>query len=111
MKDLKQSTKQRFVAMDFDFASEELETIIVAQESGVDQDIAAKLVQFANTTRALVGHGLDEGASTRLLNYAGMLIVGGVDVVDACQMAMVKPITDDAEVRETMQTSIEAIFG
>jgi nitric oxide reductase NorQ protein len=111
MKDLKQSTKQRFVAMDFDFANEELETIIVTQESGVDQSIAAKLVQFANTTRALVGHGLDEGASTRLLNYAGTLIVGGVDVKDACQMAMVKPITDDAEVRETMQTSIEAIFG
>ena len=111
MKDLKQSTKQRFVAMDFDFANEELETIIVTQESGVDQNIAAKLVQFANTTRALVGHGLDEGASTRLLNYAGTLIVGGVGVKDACQMAMVKPITDDVEVRETMQTSIEAIFG
>ena len=111
MKDLKQSTKQRFVALDFDFASPEIEAIIVSKESGVDSEIAKKLVQFANTTRKLVGHGLDEGASTRLLNYAGILITKGVDIKDACQIALIKPITDDAEVREVMNASIEAIFG
>ena len=111
MKDLKQSTKQRFIALDFDFARPEIEAIIVSNESGVDSEIAEKLVQFANTTRKLVGHGLDEGASTRLLNYAGILISKGVDVKDACQMALIKPITDDIEVREAMNASIEAIFG
>ena len=111
MKDLKQSTKQRFVALDFDFASPEIEAIIVSNESGVDPEIAKKLVQFANATRKLVGHGLDEGASTRLLNYAGVLISKGVDIKDACQIALIKPITDDTEVREAMNTSMEAIFG
>ena len=111
MKDLKQSTKQRFVALDFDFASPDIEAIIVSNESGVDSEIAEKLVQFANTTRKLVGHGLDEGASTRLLNYAGILISKGVDIKDACQIALIKPITDDAEVREAMNASLEAIFG
>ena len=111
MKDLKQSTKQRFIAFDFDFANPEIETIIVSKESGVDSKIAEKLVQFANTTRKLVGHGLDEGASTRLLNYAGILINSGVDIKDACQIALIKPITDDSEVRDAMNASIEAIFG
>ncbi len=111
MKDLKQSTKQRFVAMDFDFAAEELEAEIVAKESGVGHDMAKKLVQFAITTRQLVGHGLDEGASTRLLIYAGILIVSGICVQDACEMALIKPITDDLEVRESMLTSIDVIFG
>jgi nitric oxide reductase NorQ protein len=59
----------------------------------------------------LVGHGLDEGASTRLLNYAGTLIASGVEVKDACHMALVCPITDDAEVRTTMGGAIDAIFG
>lgn len=111
MKDLKQSTKQRFCAMDFDYASAELEASIVTKESGVDQKIANQLVQLAQTTRNLVGHGLDEGASTRLLNYAGTLIVTGVEVKDACHMALVSPITDDAEVRVTMTGAIDAIFG
>jgi nitric oxide reductase NorQ protein len=111
MKDLKQSTKQRFTAMDFDYASAELEARIIVKESGVDPIIAEKLVKLAQTTRNLVGHGLDEGASTRLLNYAGNLINGGVDVKDACHMALVCPITDDAEVRTTMGGAIDAIFG
>jgi nitric oxide reductase NorQ protein len=111
MKDLKQSTKQRFTGMDFDYASAELEASIVVKESGVDADTAAKLVKLAEATRNLVGHGLDEGASTRLLNYAGTLIAAGVDVKDACHMALVCPITDDAEVRTTMGGAIDAIFG
>jgi nitric oxide reductase NorQ protein len=111
MKDLKQSTKQRFTGMDFDYANAELEASIVVKESGVDGDIATKLVKLAHATRNLVGHGLDEGASTRLLNYAGTLIASGVDVKDACNMALVCPITDDAEIRTTMSSAIDAIFG
>ena len=79
MKDLKQSTKQRFAALNFDYANNELEVKIIMQESGVSIDIAQKLVQLAQTTRNLVGHGLDEGASTRLLNYAATLIKGGIE--------------------------------
>lgn len=111
MKDLKQSTKQRFTGMDFDYANAELEASIVVKESGVGSDIATKLVKLAHATRHLVGHGLDEGASTRLLNYAGTLIASGVDVKDACNMALVCPITDDAEIRTTMSGAIDAIFG
>ncbi|SFV52484.1 Rubisco activation protein CbbQ [hydrothermal vent metagenome] len=111
MKDLKQSTKQRFTAMNFDYASAELEANIIFKESGVDKEIAQKLVQLAQTTRNLVGHGLDEGASTRLLNYAGTLIKEGIEVKQACQMALVSPITDDKEVLETMKNNIEMVFG
>ncbi|BAF61765.1 CbbQ/NirQ/NorQ/GpvN family protein [Candidatus Vesicomyidisocius calyptogenae] len=110
MKDLKQSTKQRFTGMDFDYVSAELETSIVVRESGVGGDIATKLVKLAQVTRNLVGHGIDEGASTRLLNYAGTLIASGVGVKDACNMALVCPITDDVEIRTTMGSAIDAIF-
>ncbi len=110
MKDLKQSTKQRFTGMDFDYAQAEVEASIVATESGVDMATAKKLVQLAQTTRNLVGHGLDEGASTRLLNYAGTLIASDIDAKEACHMALVCPITDDQEVRTTMGGAIDAIF-
>ncbi|BAS68048.1 MAG: CbbQ/NirQ/NorQ/GpvN family protein [Gammaproteobacteria bacterium] len=110
MKDLKQSTKQRFTGMDFDYASAELEASIIVKESGVDVETAKKLVKLAHTTRNLVGHGLDEGASTRLLNYAATLISAGVNVKDACNMALVCPITDDGEIRATMSSAIDVIF-
>lgn len=110
MKDLKQSTKQRFVAFDFDYPSAELETTIVQRESGVDTDTAAKLVKIAHTARNLKGHGLDEGISTRLLVYAGGLIKSGVNAQDACRMALVSPITDDADIRSTLQHAIEVVF-
>jgi nitric oxide reductase NorQ protein len=110
MKDLKQSTKQRFVAFDFDYPSAELETKIVQQESGVDADTAAKLVKIAHTARNLKGHGLDEGISTRLLVYTGSLIKGGIHPQDACRMALVSPITDDADIRSTLQHAIEMVF-
>lgn len=110
MKDLKQSTKQRFVAFDFDYPSTELESEIVAKESGVDAETAAKLVKIAHTARNLKGHGLDEGISTRLLVYAGNLIKGGIAPRDACQMALVSPITDDADIRSTLGHAIEMVF-
>ncbi len=111
MKDLKQSTKQRFVGMDFDYASESVETEILAQETGLDKDTAGKLVQIGITARNLKGHGLDEGISTRLLVYAASLIKDGVDAQDACKMALVRPITDDADIRSTLDHAIDQIFG
>ena len=69
------------------------------------------LVKVAGVARNLKGHGLDEGISTRLLVYAATLIKDGVAPVDACRMAMVRPITDDADIRETLDHAIDATFA
>jgi nitric oxide reductase NorQ protein len=111
MKDLKQSTKQRFTAFDFDYPDAKLETGIVAKETGLDEETTAKLVKIGATARNLKGHGLDEGISTRLLVYAATLIKGGVEPRDACRMALVRPITDDADIRDTLDHAIDATFG
>lgn len=110
MKDLKQSTKQRFGGLDFDYPEEKIEVEIVAKESGVQSDIAAKLVQIAHRARNLKGHGLDEGISTRLLVYAGQLIAKGIEPVAACQMTMVTPLTDDPDMRETLSAAVSTFF-
>jgi nitric oxide reductase NorQ protein len=110
MKDLKQSTKQRFGALDFSYPDSEVETEIVAHESGVDADTASKLVQVAHRARNLKGHGLDEGISTRLLVYAGNLIARGIEPKSACMMTLVRPITDDIDMRETLDASIATYF-
>ena len=111
IKDLKQSTKQRFTAFDFDYPEAALEAGIVATESGVERDQAVRLVRIAQTARNLKGHGLDEGISTRLLVYAATLIRRGVGPVDACRMALVRPITDDTDIRATLYHAIDAVFG
>jgi len=111
MKDLKQSTKQRFCAMDFDYPEKEKETEILMKEAGIDQEMASKLVEIGEAARNLKGHGLDEGISTRLMVYAATLIAQGITPVDACKMALVRPITDDADIRETLDSTIEMIFG
>jgi nitric oxide reductase NorQ protein len=110
MKDLKQSTKQRFTAFDFDYPPAELETQIVATETGIDAGLARQLVKIAQTARNLKGHGLDEGISTRLIVYAATLIGEGVEPRDACRMAMVRPITDDADIRATLDHAIDALL-
>jgi len=90
MKDLKQSTKQRFAAMEFDYPSAAPETDIVCREAGIDAGTAGRLVQIAGVARNLKGHGLDEGISTRLLVYAATLINRGITPRDACRMSMVR---------------------
>jgi len=111
MKDLKQSTKQRFGGMDFDYPEEAIEIQIVSKESGVDEVTAKKLVQIAHRARNLKGHGLDEGISTRLLVYAGQLIAKGVDAEAACSMTMVTPLTDDPDMRDTLNAAVQTFFG
>lgn len=111
MKDLKQSTKQRFVGFEFDYPSAEVETSILATETGIDISTANQLSQVAQAARKLKGHGLDEGISTRLLVYAASLIKQGVSKKDACLMALVRPITDDRDISDSLIHSIEAIFG
>lgn len=110
MKDLKPSTKQRFAAFDFDYPPPEQEARIVASETGIGEALAARLVKIAITARNLKGHGLVEGISTRLMVYAATLMKGGVAPRDACRMALVRPITDDADIRETLDHAIDAVF-
>lgn len=110
MKDLKQSTKQRFGALNFDYPDSDSESEIVAKEAGVDSQVAGKLVQIAHRARNLKGHGLDEGISTRLLVYAGSMIAEGVDPVAACNMTLVTPLTDDPDMRETLSAAVQTFF-
>jgi len=110
MKDLKQSTKQRFAALDFDYPEAAVEAEIVAREAGIDDKTATRLIQVAHRTRNLKGHGLDEGISTRLLVYAAQMIAAGVDPVAACQMTLVTPLTDDPDMRQTLQAAVETFF-
>ncbi|MBD1547784.1 CbbQ/NirQ/NorQ/GpvN family protein [Roseibium aggregatum] len=110
MKDLKQSTKQRFGAMSFDYPVSEVEVEIVAHEAGIDRAVAERLVQVAERSRNLKGHGLDEGMSTRLLVYAGQLIGKGIPAQAACQMALVEPLTDDLDMRDTLQAAVGTFF-
>ncbi|HEY9202684.1 MAG TPA: CbbQ/NirQ/NorQ/GpvN family protein [Gammaproteobacteria bacterium] len=111
MKDLKQSTKQRFTAMNFDYAEAELESRILQNEADVDSEIAGKLVQIGEAARKLKGHGLDEGISTRLMVYAAGLIAEGVSPLEACEMALVTPITDDEDMHTTLMNTVEMVFG
>jgi len=111
MKDLKQSTKQRFTAFDFDYPAASIEAEILSKEAKIEIGLAAQLVKIGQTARNLKGHGLDEGISTRLLVYAATLIKNGVESRAACRMALVRPITDDADIRDTLDHAIDATFA
>lgn len=110
LKDLKQSTRQRFVAVEFDYPDAELEKQIVLTESGVDDDIAKQLVKFAGMTRNLKGNGLEEGASTRLLVHAAKLIMTGIAPVAACQGAITQALTDDPQMLEAVEELSASLF-
>ena len=79
---------------------------IIAHEGGVDPEMAGKLVQIAHRSRNLKGHGLDEGMSTRLLVYAAQLVNKGIEPQAACQMALVTPLTDDPDMRDTLSAAV-----
>ena len=110
LKDLKPSTRQRFVAIEFGYPSAELETEIVVRESGVDENTATLLVKYAAMTRNLKGNGLEEGASTRLLVHAGKLMVSGVDSRIACQGAIVESLTDEPEMLAALNELATSLF-
>jgi nitric oxide reductase NorQ protein len=110
LKDLKQSTRQRFVAMQFDYPAPELEARIVAEEGGIAADMAERLVTLAGKIRNIREQGLTEGASTRLLIYAAHLIRGGIAPDQACRTAVCLPLTDDDRLQETLQDLIEDLF-
>jgi nitric oxide reductase NorQ protein len=106
LKDLKESTKQRFGAIDFGYPVPEIEAEIVAHEAGIDPAAAQTLVSIGQRSRNLKGHGLDEGASTRMLIQAGRLVARGISIEAACQVALVLPITDDVDIRGALTAAI-----
>lgn len=110
MKDLKHSTRQRFVAIDFTYPSSEDEQFIIMQEGQVDEKTANNLVKLGKMVRNLRQHGLEEGISTRLLVYAGRLISDGVPPRYACQAAVTRAMTDDLEIQEAITEIIAGIF-
>ncbi len=110
LKDLKQSTRQRFVAMEFDYPNAEDETAIVAKEGNIDEQTAKDLVTIGQKVRNLRGHGLEEGVSTRLLIYAAQMIAKGISPINAAEVAIVSPITDDRELQRSIREIVTTII-
>jgi nitric oxide reductase NorQ protein len=110
LKDLKQSTRQRFVALEFNYPDDHREQTIVINESGVAADVARKLVKLGIMTRNLKGSGLDEGASTRLLVNAAKLIADGVNSVVATDTAVALALTDDQDMLKAVHELSRSVF-
>ena len=109
LKDLKQSTRQRFISLEFDYPPAEAEAQIVSREGGIDLGLARELVKIGEKVRNLKGHGLEEGVSTRLLVYAAQMIASGVDAVTACEIAIASPITDDSELQRGIREIVTTV--
>lgn len=107
---LKPATLHRFCALQFDYPQAETEVAIVARESGANLELATRLVALGMRTRRLASHGLDDGASTRMLVRAASLIRRGATPQAACRMAVVTPLTDDAELRQALDAAVDASF-
>ncbi len=110
VKDLKHSTRQRFVALEFDFPNEEQESKIISHESGCDDEHAGLLAALGGKIRNLREHGLEEGASTRVLIYAAKLINEGISPRRACQVSVTWGITDDPQVQRSIDEVVTSIF-
>jgi nitric oxide reductase NorQ protein len=110
LKDLKHSTRQRFMAVEFGYPPRDLEATIIAHESQVSEGIANDLAKLGEKVRHLKEHGLAEGVSTRLLIYAGRLIHEGIPARRACQVAVVWALTDDHDVQRSIEEVVSSIF-
>lgn len=111
LKSLKPSTRQRFMAISFDYPPPSVEAEVLVAEAGVSRPIADRLVALAGHVRKLKGRDLEEGASTRLLVYASSLIASGMKIEEAVGAALFEPLTDDAEVRRALGDLFVAVFG
>jgi len=111
LKALKPSTRQRFVAIEFGFLPVEQEIAVVAAESGLAPDRVRPLVALAGRLRALKGHDLEEGVSTRLVVYCATLIAAGASIADAVLAGMIEPLTDDADVKAALLEVARAVIG
>jgi len=110
LKDLKHSTRQRFVSIEFDYPPREYETEIIAHEAGVSKEVANDLAKLGEKVRNLRDHGLSEGVSTRLLVYAGKLISRRIPPRRACQVAVTWSLTDDQEIQRSIEEVVTSIF-
>jgi len=110
-RELKESTRQRFVSIAFDYPAPEVEAEILVHESGCDAATAATLVRLGEATRRLRSHGLREGASTRLLVYAASLACAGLPLRAACEATLVHSLSDDAELVKALQELVRAVLG
>ena len=110
LKDIKQSTRQRFISVEFDYPPVDVEAEIVFQESGCTEDEAMSLARLGEKIRHLRDSGLQEGASTRLLIYAGRLIKEGIAARRACQVAIVWTLTDEPELQRSIEEVVSSIF-
>ena len=110
LKELKQSTRQRFVAIEFQYPDAALEEVIIRRESGASAATAAALVRLAQMTRNLKGNGLDEGASTRLLVHAAKLIARGIPAAAACHGAIAEALSDDPEMLRAIDEFTASVF-
>jgi nitric oxide reductase NorQ protein len=108
-KNLKESTRQRFAALEFGWPALAVERQILCAETGIDEMRAQQLVTLAHHSRNLVGSGLDEGISTRMLVHAAQLVNRGVPFARACEMALLLPLSDDAEVRDTLRALVDTL--
>jgi len=106
IRDLKESTKQRFASLEFGYPDPAQEAAIVARETSVGIQTARLLVSIAEYSRNLKQQGLDEGASTRMLINAGRLITQGAELVDACDATLIVPLTDDSDIRRGLRDAV-----
>ncbi|MCD6394867.1 MAG: AAA family ATPase [Planctomycetes bacterium] len=111
VKDLKQSTKQRFASLTFGHPDIDVEMRIIRGETGVSEEISEKLAEMGAKIRQLKGYGLDEGVSTRLLVYVGRLIQGGLPAMEACNAAISQTLTEETEVVESINNIVKLYFG
>lgn len=110
LKDLKPSTRQRFIAIDFDYPPEEQEASIIVHESGIGSAMAIELAMLGARIRNLRQHGFDEGVSTRLLVYAAQLITRGLSPLKACDAAICRAVSDDIEVQHAIAELVSTVF-
>jgi nitric oxide reductase NorQ protein len=110
LKDLKHSTRQRFMSIEFNYPPRDLEATIIGHEAGVDASVANELAKLGEKVRHLKEHGLAEGVSTRLLIYAGKLIHQGIEPRRACQVAVTWALTDDRDVQRSIEEVVSSIF-
>lgn len=110
LKDLKPSTRQRFVSFEFGYPDVEQEAAIVAHESGIDSGTAERLAVIGEKTRNLTDYGFEEGVSTRLLVYAGQLMSQGIAPRRACELAIVSAVSDDAIVQKAVAGIVDVVL-
>ena len=110
LKDLKPSTRQRFVSLEFDYPGVDVEAAIIAHEGGAGDELAQQLAMIGEKTRHLREHGFHEGVSTRLLIYAAQLVAGGIEPRRACDVAIARAVSDDVDVQQAVAEIVDVVL-